>query len=125
MLNPPPKTNQYSHVKNLSHKISSFAIDFTVTQLSVYIVDHSTAKREGYWLKEGERMAFLFMLCNLDLWSEEVICLSQALERRYTTVYISLLFSVLYSHPDEYEYEAWGGVRRVFCEPWIVIFFNT
>lgn len=89
-------------MQNFSQKISSFAIDFTVTQSSVYIVNHSTARRAVDWRKEKE--SFLFMLSKLDLWSKELIFLSLALERSCTALYMSCLFSVYYSYPDEYEF---------------------
>lgn len=67
---PPAQANRYSNLQNLSDKISSFAINFTVPWSSMYVVDRGGARREGYLLKEGQRIAFLFNLAKSDLWSE-------------------------------------------------------
>lgn len=67
----PPNESVLSFAKVVPWDFLIFT-DFSVISLSVYRVYHRTAKREGCWLKEGKRMAFLNALPKLYLCSEDI-----------------------------------------------------
>lgn len=122
-VKPSSQSNQYSHLQNLYHKISSFSLILHLfsCQCTLLITELPRGKAVG-WRKEKE---WHFYSCYLTYIYGVRILLSQVLERSCTVVSIRLVLCVLQLPRWILIWDIEGKAKKVSCKPWIAIFFNT